>query len=132
MDEDWVNRRKQTRFRVKDCLVRSTRNGLLSFLRRPEGEPNPMLNLSTGGLEFMSSECYAQGQELRVEMDIPAFDTVLKARAEVRWHVAVPDQDLYRIGAEFSSIDDETVALIAQLERDGLMRNLERERAVLL
>lgn len=132
MDNDWVNRRKQTRFRVKECLVRCSRQGLLSFLQKPDTEAGEVLNLSTGGLEFISSHGYRKGQQLKLTVDVPAYDEALTMSGVVRWVLEVPERGLVRTGIEFTRIADRMVERISRLEHDGLLRKIERQRDILL
>ena len=121
-----MERRRQTRFKVKACFLKCSEAGLLSFLKKPAGDPLPVLNLSTGGLEFATVKRMAPGQKLRINLEVPAFNELLKFTAEVRWVKAVPKRQLFRVGVQFARVDAETGKKLRELEGDPLMCGIVR------
>ena len=121
-----MERRREARFKVKDCYLKCSKAGLLLFLRKPGGSPLPVLNLSAGGLEFASPQRMEFEQKLRIHLDVPAFGEVLKLAAGVRWCKAVPDREFFRVGAQFSKLGAATRKRLNQLKDDPMMRKIER------
>ena len=121
-----AERRRQTRFKVKACFLKCSEAGLLSFLKKPGGDPLPVLNLSTGGVEFATTRDLKPGRKLRISMEVPAFGELLKFSAEVRWTKAVPHRKLFRVGVKFARVDGETAKKLRDLEADPMMRGILR------
>ncbi|MBN2712243.1 MAG: PilZ domain-containing protein [Planctomycetes bacterium] len=129
---DSMERRRELRFRVNDCMLKCSRDSLLSFLKKPDNHTLPVVNLSMGGVEFLCKEHIHRGKKVTLHIDVPAFDEVLDFKGEVRWTRDVPDKDMYRLGVKFKNVSQDNHKKLILLKKDGLMRKLSRERESLL
>jgi hypothetical protein len=125
-------RRKQKRFKVKDCILKCSKDWFLAFLSKPGGKAYPVVNLSAGGAEFLAPKDMEVGRPLRITLDVPALFEPITLRGEVRWTRVVPDRGLYRVGAKFIEVDKTTRKQLVRLENDPMLRAARRERGLLI
>jgi len=99
--------RKQKRYRVRDFQVEYTPDNLFSFFRQSSGEKQPLVDMSTGGLQFLSRKALKVGESVKLTISAPLFTSPIKAKGKVVWSQQIPRQTLFRTGVELQGIDEE-------------------------
>ena len=122
-----IRGRRNRRFVVEDATVEYRKHSHLPFLG---GSPkiSPLVNLSVGGMQFVSEDIYETGQRLDLRVMIPSAVRALVARGEVVWAKRVVDRDSYRIGVHFLQPSAEDVSLLRSLEEHYWSISDERKR----
>ncbi|MFW6163901.1 MAG: PilZ domain-containing protein, partial [Planctomycetota bacterium] len=122
-----IRGRRNRRFVVEDATVEYRRHSTLPFLG---GSPriSPLLNLSVGGLQFVSEDYYDKGQRLDLRVMLPSAVRALVIRGEVVWAKRIVDRDAYRTGIRFLSPGAEDVSLLRSLEEQYWSISDERKQ----
>ena len=110
-----IRGRRNRRFVVEDSTVEYRKHSALPFLG---GSPkvSPLVNLSVGGLQFVSDDLYEPGQRLDLKIMIPSAFRSLNVRGEVVWAKRIVDRDSYRTGVRFMEPSAEDISLLRSLE----------------
>ena len=110
-----IRGRRNRRFVVEDATVEYRKHSTLPFLG---GSPkiSPLINLSVGGLQFVSEDYFESGQRLDLRVMLPSAVRALVIRGEVVWAKRIVDRDSYRSGIRFVSAGAEDVSLLRALE----------------
>jgi hypothetical protein len=110
-----IRGRRNRRFVVEDATVEYRKHSALPFLG---GSPrvSPLINLSVGGLQFVSADLYEPGQRLDLKVMIPSAFRALSVRGEVVWAKRIVDRDTYRTGVHFLEPSAEDISLLRSLE----------------
>jgi hypothetical protein len=94
-----IERRKCRRFEVPGAQVKYKKIGLFAFLKTFSKE-HPMLNLSKGGLAFLSQVKFSFGEKLLIQLLVPN-ESPLVLLARVRWQGKPSINNSMITGAEF-------------------------------
>ena len=110
-----IRGRRNRRFVVEDATVEYRRHSTLPFLG---GSPkiSALINLSVGGLQFVSENLYDVGQRLDLRVMLPSAVRALVIRGEVVWAKRIVDRDAYRTGIRFLAPTADDVSLLRALE----------------
>ena len=110
-----IRGRRNRRFVVEDATVEYRKHSTLAFLG---GAPrvSALVNLSVGGLQFVSEDLYDKGQRLDLTVMLPSAVRSLAIRGEVVWAKRIVDRDTYRTGVRFLQPSAEDVSLLRSLE----------------
>jgi SOS-response transcriptional repressor LexA len=110
-----IRGRRNRRFVVEDCTVEYRKHSALPFLG---GSPkvSALINLSVGGLQFVSDDLFEPGQRLDLKLMIPSAFRSLSVRGEVVWAKRIVDRDAYRTGVRFIEPSAEDISLLRSLE----------------
>ena len=103
-----ANKRKKRRYRVRDFQVEFTPDNLFSFFRRASSERNPLVDMSTEGLQFLSRKELKLGETIQITISAPIFASPIKGRGKVVWSQQIPRQTLFRTGVELTDLDEDT------------------------
>lgn len=131
--EDYRERRKDTRFRVHNCVVRWTADGLLAFLRQHAGE-HQLLDLSLGGLKFLTHEELPLRRPLHVTLHVPAYERPIHLHGEVAWcrpfllpeGAAPAGGPMFQVGVRFTRVSDDCKRVLQRLQDDGKLKSLQK------
>jgi phage repressor protein C with HTH and peptisase S24 domain len=110
-----IRGRRNRRFNFEDATVEYRKHSSLPFLG---GAPkvSPLINVSIGGLQFITEDCFDPGQRLDLKLMIPSAFRSLSVRAEVIWARRVANRDCYRTGVRFVDPAAPDVSLLRSLE----------------
>ena len=110
-----IRGRRNRRFVVEDATVEYRKHSSLPFLG---GSPkvSPLINLSIGGLQFVSDDFFSPGVRLDLKVMIPAAFRSLTVRGEVVWAKRVVDRDHYRTGVRYIDPSTDDIGLLRSLE----------------
>lgn len=122
-----IRGRRHRRFVVEDCTVEYRKHSALSFLG---GAPKvaPLVDVSVGGLQFVSEDLYDIGQRLDLKVIIPSIFRSLTVQAEVVWSKRVTHRSSYRVGARLVHPPAEVISLLRTLEERFWALPDERKR----
>ncbi|HPD17736.1 MAG TPA: PilZ domain-containing protein [Planctomycetota bacterium] len=122
-----IRGRRHRRFVVEDCTVEYRKHSALSFLG---GAPKvaPLVDVSVGGLQFVSEDLYDIGQRLDLKVIIPSIFRSLTVQAEVVWSKRVTHRSSYRVGARLIHPPAEVISLLRTLEERFWALPDERKR----
>ena len=122
-----IRGRRSRRFVVEDATVEYRKHSPLPFLG---GAPkvSPLVNLSVGGLQFVSDDFFEPGQRLDLKVMIPSAFRALSIRGEVVWARRIMDRDSFRTGVRFTEPTAEDVSLLRSLEERYWSISEERKR----
>jgi PilZ domain len=107
MTDEKLNKRACGRFRVPGATVRTMRKKTL-FRKAAYGpESSPLLDLSRGGVRFLTSAKLPLDAPVTIEMTIPGEDTPLVVLGHVRWFAPHPDPIFkYQFGVQIDPYGD--------------------------
>jgi len=108
--------RKGKRYKVRDFQVDYTADNLFSFLRRASSEKQPLVDMSTSGLQFLSRKKLKIGESIKLTISAPLFASPIKAKGKVVWSQQIPRQTLYRTGVALQEVDEEVEKRLAGFE----------------
>ena len=122
-----IRGRRNRRFVLEDSTVEYRRHSALSFL---SGAPkvSPLIDMSVGGLQFVSDDLYEIGQRLNLKVIAPSAFRSLTAQGEVVWAKRVAHRGSYRMGVRFLSPTAEVVGFVRTLEERYWAAPDERKR----
>jgi hypothetical protein len=122
---DGVERRKYKRYGVKSSTVRYSSGGLLSMLANL-GQKYLILNISEGGLKFITKEPLNSDDKLRLHIEAP---TIVKASVKIKGHVVwvkrSSTQDVWHVGVAFDSIKRKYEGVFKTLIDSALMEKVD-------
>ena len=102
MESNQSEKRSCQRFKIPGATIHYNEFGFLTFLRKQLGKPHPLIDISRGGLRFLSEEKLEINTKLRMTLSLPAEEEPLQLIGEVKWIFAQPDAiSLYQIGVQF-------------------------------
>lgn len=122
-----IRGRRNRRFVVEDCTVEYRRHTALPFLARAP-RVSPLIDLSVGGLQFVSDDLYDIGQRLNLKVIIPSAFRALSTQGEVVWVKRIVDRPSYRMGVRFLNPSAEDISLLRSLEERHWAVPDERKR----
>jgi hypothetical protein len=110
-----IRGRRNRRFNFEDATVEYRKHSTLPFLG---GAPkiSPLINVSVGGLQFITEDCFDLGQRLDIKLIIPSAFRSLSVRAEVVWAHRVTSREWYRTGVRFVDPSTADLSLLRSLE----------------
>lgn len=110
-----IRGRRNRRFVVEDATVEYRKHSTLAFLGGAT-RVSRLINLSVGGLQFVSEDLYDKGQRLDLKIMLPSAMRALTIRGEIVWAKRIVDRDSYRSGVRFLQPSAEDVSLLRSLE----------------
>ncbi|RKY29232.1 MAG: hypothetical protein DRP79_00965 [Planctomycetota bacterium] len=117
-----ADRRRHPRFPVPNSEVYYSTPSLPVYLRTPRGQKCPLVNMSAGGLQFISDTYLPPGRKVSLLVHVPAFLGRMIFRARVIWSKKVPNKKAYRTGVEFTRMDRESRSKLTTIRRDIAFR----------
>lgn len=105
MPWDGVERRKHKRYGVRGSTIRYKSGGILAFLNSASSR-YLILNMSEGGLHFISKEPLKVGQKIHLTLEAPSLEGTVKGRGIVVWVRKSEEHHAYRVGLRFTRFDE--------------------------
>ncbi|HHN47157.1 MAG TPA: hypothetical protein ENN09_06930 [Planctomycetes bacterium] len=118
--------RRKKRYSVTNIEVEYTEGNLFSFFKRSKPGKRPLVDLSTDGLQFLSSEHLRDGRVMKMTIALPDGRSV-ELLGQIRWVQQIPGKQLYRTGVAIVEIAPEGLTALQSLEEklgDELIRVL--------
>ncbi len=123
---DYRDRRKNSRFRVRNCVVRYAETDFRAF-RDEFADEHQLLDLSLGGMKFVASDRLPMTGQMQISLHVPAYEQPLSISGTVAWCRAVPKQDgLWLVGISFTHIPERSRQAMLRMEKDGKLRSLQK------
>ncbi|MDQ7778755.1 MAG: PilZ domain-containing protein [Planctomycetota bacterium] len=122
MPGDPKDRRRARRVTVKELYVECSEASFWNFLKKPEHETHPLVNISQSGLQMLSSVGFAMSLPIDVVILHPNRKDVIKARGKVVYsrilQKKVRGQTLFKIGVQFTKFKQDELDKLALLMAD--------------
>jgi hypothetical protein len=101
-----AERRRHNRFEIDECNATLHRDGLLTVLGvGKSNRARAALDLSEGGVRFLTHERLPVGVKVRVVIEMERYKDQISAVGEVRWcYQSAKNADDYYAGVEFSDL----------------------------
>ena len=119
-----IGNRKNTRFQVLNCRVQLKSKGILGLFGKKIYQLS-LIDLSSSGLQAISTEALKGKKEYEIAIVAPAFPKPIWSKGRVIWnrpYSADNQKQYYRIGLEFTYFKEQTVKNISFLERNPQLR----------
>jgi len=114
------------RFGIRDSFVEYEPAVWLPFFTSRSAH-SPLVDVSVGGLQFMSRRELKIGDKLRLDIHIPFLRRNFRSRGEVRWFSESSDPGVrYRIGVEFIRLSQRDAAYLKRLANSPSLCGLKR------
>ncbi len=99
-------RRRHTRFEIGECQATLQRDGLLTVLGvGKSNRARAALDLSEGGVRFLTHERLPIGTRVRVVIEMDRYKDQISAAGEVRWcYQSAKSAEDYYAGVEFTDL----------------------------
>lgn len=124
MTWDGVEQRNTKRYGIKNGYISYKKGGVLSVLA-PPSEKYIVLNLSQGGCGFITREELPEGLKLILFIEQQKIKRVLKAVSRVIWCKKSETVNAFRVGVEFSSLNDTSKSLLKAMLDSALVESVE-------
>jgi len=100
-------RRRHSRFEVEECQATLYREGLLSvFGVSKSNRARAALDLSEGGVRFLTHERLPIGTKVRMIIQMEKYQDQIEASGEVRWcYQSVKKTEDFYVGVQFSDLE---------------------------
>lgn len=104
MSENSIERRTCLRFEIPGATISYKLDSLLPSSQGKYGEEFcPVLDISRGGLRFLSQKNFKLNQRLHLKISVPGERIPLTLKGRVRWAATNPGKSFkYQIGVQFS------------------------------
>ncbi len=109
-------KRDKRRYKVGGFEVQFTEENLFSFLKGSGGERAALIDMSAGGLQFLSSRSLDPGDSVKLSIEGRMFPEPVQAHGVVRWCQQVPRKASFKVGVELAKLDEETEKRLAEFE----------------
>jgi len=121
-----IGKRSKNRFQVLNCRVQLKSNGIFGLFGK-EIHQLSLINLSTAGIQAISTKRLTNQKEYDIAILAPAFPHPISAKGRVVWHQSHTGRDntqYYRIGLEFTYFKEQSMKKIETLEYSPELREL--------
>lgn len=115
--------RRTRRFLVDDCDVAVRSDSFAAMLSK--GQMLPVVNLSLGGVQFISFQPLKVGQHLRLSIKVGGQFAFIKSAAVTCWLEQIPGEQACRVGASFLRMPKGEQTKLETMERDYWPRQQE-------
>ena len=111
------DRRKHRRFAIQDCAVQHRKAGLLARFQSFSEEQSPLVNLSLGGIQFLTNAALRVDDTIHIRAHLPKGEEPLDLKGAIVWQGAGNDEYESRVGVLFSKASEETWRRLRVVER---------------
>ena len=91
-----------------------------------------MLNVSEGGMYFMTREDLPIGQKINFKIEAQNMDGMLAGVAEVRWTTKSSEHDAYKVGVSFEKMSDKSKGKLKKLLEDAVLDKIDYSTSIYL
>ena len=131
MNWDGQERRSNKRYGVKKLGIQYSKTRLLSFLGS-YSEKYLVINVSEGGLYFMTRENLLINQKLFVKLGSPHIDSSITAGIEVVWSAKSSEHDAFKIGARFVKLSEKNQKRLRKLLEEAVLDKIDFSTSIYL
>jgi len=117
-------RRKHKRYGVKDSTVQVAQSGILAFLKEP-AKPFLILNVSEGGLHFITRSELKEGEKVKLEIHAPKVTKAITLKSEVIWTRDTSQAGAFRVGVSFMNPSRQSADLLKHMLDTALMQKVD-------
>jgi hypothetical protein len=104
MSENVLEKRTCVRFRIPGATIAFRKNKGLFAKQEYGGEFLPILDISRGGIRFLSHATLELNTHLHLSVQVPGDPSPLKMEGTVRWFAVNPGQSFkYQVGVQFAA-----------------------------
>ncbi len=121
---DGNERRGKKRYGVKNSTVRYVKAGLLAFLSN-YSDRYLLLNISEGGLHFITRDELAPGVSLKLLLGFPDVESPIAAKGVVVWSVKSKEHDAFRTGLRITGIGSKALRQLRFVLENTLLDNVK-------
>lgn len=121
-----VGNRINKRFPVLSSRVQLRRISIMNLFGK-ETHQLSLIDLSTSGIQAISSIALNEGKKYEIAIRVPAFSNPIWANGRVVWHkphTTNDQQQYYRVGLEFTYFKGQTLQKIKHLEHNPKLREI--------
>ncbi len=128
---DGTERRAHGRFGVKNSSV-SYRKSSLFFFARTFSPRYLVINISQGGLYFISKERLDPGTKIELSIEAPMAAAPISAAAKVVWSRKSADHEAWRTGVKFVKIGDRGGKMLKHVLDNTVIRKVDISTSIYL
>jgi hypothetical protein len=124
--ESIIGKRNNKRFQILNCRVQLKSKGILGLFGK-ELHHLSLVNLSTAGMQAISSKMLRNKKEYDIAIVAPAFRYPISARGRVVWNrpcITHDQQHYYRVGLEFTYFKGQAMDKIESLKLNPRLREI--------
>jgi c-di-GMP-binding flagellar brake protein YcgR len=112
------DRRNHLRFSIEECQATLYREGILNvFGVNKQNRARAALDLSEGGVRFLTHERLAIGMKVRMIIQMDKYKDQIEASGEVRWcYQSLSKTDDFYVGVQFADLDPAQKRKIVQMK----------------
>jgi hypothetical protein len=128
---DGTERRVHPRFGIKSSSVKYRKAGLLRFLNA--FSPRYLIiNISLGGLYFITKEKLAPGTRLELVIEAPLAAVPITASGRVVWGKKSADFEAWRVGVQFTKLGDRSRKLLRHVLDNTVIKKVDISTSIYL
>ncbi len=133
MPVDWngQEKRKKKRYGVRGSTVQYKKKSLLAMLKSPSAR-FLVLDMSEGGLHFVTREPLQPGQVLLMDIAAPDREEPVSARGRVVWVRKSLDVEAFHVGVEFVKMSSKNAAGLKNVIENAVLDRVEMSTKVYL
>lgn len=123
--------RKKKRYGVRGSTVQYKKKSFLSALKSPSAR-FLILDISEGGLHFVTREPLQPGQVLLMNIAAPDREKPVHARGRVVWVRKSQDVEAFHVGVEFVKMSNKNIAGLRQMLENAVLDRVEMSTRIYL
>ncbi len=131
MDWNGQEKRKKKRYGVRGSTVQYKKKFFLSMLKSTSAR-FLVLDMSEGGLHFVTREALQPGQVLLMDIAAPDREEPINARARVVWVRKSQDVEAYHVGVEFVKMSNKNATGLRHILDNAILNRVEMSTKVYL
>lgn len=125
-----MENRGGTRYTARSCFVECRPKRLFPFLKKAQADIFPLVNISEGGIQFLSHKAMARDDRVDLAISIPGEAELLRVGGRVAWVEKMEGRDFYRIGAAFVGMTEEDKGRLLSMVKERRLVPLDLSRHV--
>ena len=110
------DKRRKKRYKVGGLEVHFTEENLFSFLKGSREGRAALIDMSGGGLQFLSTRSLKPGDSVKLSVQGRMFPEPVEVNGTVRWCQQIPRKTSFKVGVELVKLDEETEKRLAEFE----------------
>jgi len=128
---DGNERRAHTRYGVKDSSVSYRKGGLFAFLNAFSPK-YLVINISQGGLYFISQEQLKPGTRLSLVVEAPLAAVPMRAQGRVVWNRKSAGHEAWRTGVQFTRMADRSLKILKHVLDNTVIKRVDISTGIYL
>lgn len=124
MSWDGVEKRKHKRYGVRGSTIRFKKGGILAFLNSASTR-YLVLNMSEGGLHFISKDELQVGQRITITLEAPSLEGTVKGKGTVVWVRKSHEHAAFRVGVKFTGFDQRSKFRLRHILDNAILERVD-------